>query len=337
MKNSDGKPCDSGKPNFRTTLLRTGKIIGDTAAQLFDKTLGHNGGLKTVSFLLALLIILGVHQQSFGQKKDYRVPLHIQNQNSKTVIVSTSPKTVRIWLRGSKDEIDRFDETALSLEQNFSPVPNCASEGCSHIDTVKLSPKSIKGLGNLRVDSIIPEEITVTYEHMAKLVTTNIVKLPVLRGKPLQATASVSLPTPLVVTFFGPYSKLSDFGKKGLFIPTSEIDVDGKTESFTQMVRLLIPSDSGILSADPSIVTASVTIKNQKAVNPQLISQPEYIPSEVPPPAGGTGAETNVTDKTSAPAANQPAGVDDESEIKQPPIAGSPANDHPPQTPSVFP
>ncbi|MGN0844622.1 MAG: hypothetical protein ACI4QT_05300 [Kiritimatiellia bacterium] len=335
MKNPDEKQCASEKPHFRADLLRTGKSIGDTLVQLFAKTLGHNGGLKTVSFLLALLIILGVHK-SFGEKKDYRVPLHIQNQNNKTVIVSTSPKTVRIWLRGSKDEIDRFDETALSLEQNFSPVPNCASEGCSHIDTVKLSPKSIKGLGNLRVDSIIPEEISVTYEHMAKLVTTNIVTIPVLRGKPLQATASVSLPDPLVVTFFGPYSKLSDFSKKGLSIPTSEIDVDGKTESFTQPVRLIIPSDSGILSADPSIVTASVTIKNHKPVNPKSISLPEYIPAEAPAPSGGTNAETNVMEKTSATAATQPAGEENESASAKP-VAESPANGNSPHIPPVFP
>lgn len=337
MKNPGWKQGLSGKSHFRDALLCAGRKTCETLGGLFAKTLGRNGDLKILSFLLALSIVLGLHH-SFGQKKNYRVPLHIQNRNDKTVVVSTSPETVRIWLRGSKDEIERFDETALSLEQIFSPTPNCASEGCSHIDTIKLSPKSVKGIGKLRVDSIIPEKISVTYEHMAKLVTTNIVTLPVLRGKPLQATASVSLPSPLVVTFYGPYSKLSDFGKKGLLIPTSEIDVDGKTESFTQQVRLIIPSDSGILSAEPSIVTASVTVKNHKAVNPKLISQPEYVPVEVPHPAVAAGSETNELGKTPATTTpNRSAGTNATATVAGPTAAAAPANGLSPQPPPASP
>lgn len=283
--------------------------------EVLCRFLGPNGNLKAGALLLSTVTILLI-RYGIGHEVSFEVPVRIINRNPNTVIVDVNPSTIQVTLRGTRESVDKFNSAPLEAVQEFAPALDCNRETDIHIDSIQLTPRSIRGMGNLRFVSANPRQISVTFEHTARLVTTNMVAKPVLVGTPLQGTASVSLPDPLEITFFGSYSQLITFRAKGLLIPTTPIDVDDKTESFKVPVSLRLPSDSGIISYAPSNIVASVEIRTVKSTKPIDISLPEYLPSDTPAPpkaatgtpAAATGAAIGTPGSTNATATPLPPG-----------------------------
>ena len=113
---------------------------------------------------------------------------------------------------------------------------------------------------------------------------TGRIATPRLEGVPVQGSASVEMPTNLTVLVQGSKSKMEAFREKKILLPTSPINVEGKTESFDATVAILPPPDSGITKVEPATVTVHVDVQTVAAAGvaednaPLELVAPQSVP-----------------------------------------------------------
>ncbi|MCX7591633.1 MAG: CdaR family protein, partial [Kiritimatiellae bacterium] len=98
-----------------------------------------------------------------------------------------------------------------------------------------------------------PSFVTVTFDREGQKLVT--VDEPQIIGRPLLGRVRVSY-EPRHITVRGPRSRLEEL----VSLPTEPVDVEGRVESFTQNLRVLVPSDKGILEVRPAEVRARIEI-----------------------------------------------------------------------------
>ena len=215
--------------------------------RLSRRLLGHDGDLKVLAVLAALVVYGLVEPVSAGIERTFSVPVRVLPAGGTTAVVGVSPLAVSVTLRGGAEDFTAFDPDALRIELHPAPEENALS------DVLAVGPANVTNvLDRLRVVGVSPASVTVEYDYLSMIVTTNFVAKPRLAGHPVQGIASVSLPTNLAVTVYGSVKKLGAFSAKGIRLPTDAIDVEGKTESFDAVVAIRPPEDSGITSVEPS-------------------------------------------------------------------------------------
>ena len=250
--------------------------------RLSRRLLGHDGDLKVLAVLAALVVYGLVEPVSAGIERTFSVPVRVLPAGGTTAVVGVSPLAVSVTLRGGAEDFTAFDPDALRIELHPAPEENALS------DVLAVGPANVTNvLDRLRVVGVSPASVTVEYDYLSMIVTTNFVAKPRLAGHPVQGIASVSLPTNLAVTVYGSVKKLGAFSAKGIRLPTDSIDVEGKTESFDAVVAIRPPEDSGITSVEPSEVTAHVEIRTRAAIDADEIhvSAPILLKTEEPEPS----------------------------------------------------
>ena len=259
------------------------------------RCLGPNGDLKVLAVLGAAVVYGFVEPLSAGIERTFSVPVRVLPEGGTTAVVGVTPSAVAVTLRGNAEGFTAFDADALRVELR----PETAEGALS--DQLSVGPKDVTNvLDRLRVVAVSPASVAVEYDFMSKMVTTNFVARPRLLGRPIQAVASVSLPTNLAVTVYGSVKKLGAFSAKGIRLPTDSIDVEGKTESFDTVVAIRPPEDSGITSVEPSEVTAHVEIRTRAAIDADEIhvSAPILLKTEEPEPAKPAEEPTKPAETT---------------------------------------
>lgn len=279
----------------------------DRIRDLCVRILGRDGDLKAAAVLAAVLLFHAIHPKVVATAV-LDVPVEAISDNPRCLVTGVSPETVKVTVRGAADAVAALAGADVSVRAVSSNTNFLSRE------TVSLDSSSISDFGRMAVVSVVPAQVEVSLDRLGNWVTTNYVAQPRLVGQPLQSHAAVVMPTSLEVKAFGSMKQLEEFSRKGIRLPTSSIDVEGKTQSFAAVVDIKIPPDSGITSLSPSnfMVTVELTpirLRNQDggtASAPTMLSkeEAEAMASAPEPDATATaGADQQLA--PSAPGAEE--------------------------------
>jgi len=112
----------------------------------------------------------------------------------------------------------------------------------SGAETVALRPAQIEGHRQTRVTGIVPSAAELAFDIEGDVALS--VARPKLRGAPLIGSAEVLwVETNVVVR--GPLRQLTTLRDNAVQLATEEIDVDGRVQSFSRRVKILLPKDIG--------------------------------------------------------------------------------------------
>ena len=225
--------------------------VGGKCRRLF----GPNGDLKVLSVVVSAVFIVLVHQQVVAQlhERTFTVPVLVKSDNETMAVSGYEPASVEITLRGTQDEIAALDPSRLAVEllaQNMKSLKR---------EALAIRVSNILGTGNLKIVNMEPNKVEVAYDEMVEW-PTDRVAAPKLDGTPVSGYAEVEMPTSVTVKVHGAKSKISAFRDKRILLPTSPVNVDGKTESFDATVAITVPQDSGITKVEPSTVRVRVNV-----------------------------------------------------------------------------
>lgn len=238
---------------MKTRLLSIPSLALRRISEFLVHRLGADGDLKVLALLVALLLFMEITPRVY-KSATYEVPVSVVSENALCIVTGSDPASASVTLYGDANAFDELDPKTLAIRLRSK------NEDFKSRETIAMDASSVTGaIGRLRVTSVSPAAAVVSLDLLGNWVTTNFVYKPRLVGAPLQSTAQVIMPENLAVTAFGSIKKLEEFSKKGIMLPTSPIDVEGKTQTFQTMVDIIIPADSGITALDPS--SFQVTVK----------------------------------------------------------------------------
>ena len=304
----------------------------DGPARLCRRFLGPNGDLMVVSMLVSAVLLAAVHTKvvTTRHERTFPVPVFVKSPNDSVAVASFEPVTVQLTLRGSQDEISSVDPARLAVElfPNAKKVEKWEKAAEIRSQMVKIRSRNVTGTGKLKIVSVEPSRIDVRYDAMVKWSMTGRIATPKLEGVPVQGSASVEMPTNVTVIVHGSESKIEAFRVKKILLPTSPINVEGKTESFDATVTILPPPDSGITKVEPAVVTVHVDVQTIAAAGVEEDNAPlarvapqsalsALLSGEAPPSAGTNSAPASAGEDPSAEgggAAEEPAPEEEEAD-----------------------
>lgn len=238
------------------------KLPFDPAEQC-RRVFGPNGDLKVLAVVVSALLIALVHQRvvSVLQERTYTVPVSVKSENDLFAVFSFEPEAAQISLRGTQDQFATFDPARLAVE---IPAKNAKGAGRERL---KIRGSNILGSGDLKIVDVEPKAVDVHYDPMFTWDMVDRVAPPKLEGAPVQGDATVEMKTNLTVVVHGSKSKILAFREKKILLPTSPVNVDGKTESFDATVAIMVPPDSGITKVEPATVQVRVNVRTTAAAD----------------------------------------------------------------------
>lgn len=274
-KTDSGTAAAGARGNPSPTQARRPRLL-ERAHVRFKRLLGPDGDLKIWALAVAFLLFQAIHPKVTATAV-FDVPVTPVSDNARCLATGVEPETVKVTVRGPADAVASLGGANISVRA-VSSNPEFLSR-----ETVPLEPPVLSGSGRVRVVSVWPSKAEVRLDRLGNWVTTNYVAQPRLEGQPLQSHAAVIMPTDLEVKAFGSIKQLEEFSRKGIRLPTSSIDVEGKTQTFSANVEIKIPPDSGITSLSPSNFTVTVeltpirlrNIDGGTASTPTVLSQEE--------------------------------------------------------------
>lgn len=275
---------------------------------LCRRFLGPNGDLMVVSLLVSGAILAAVHMKvvSTRHERTFPAPVSVKSPNDEVAVAAFDPLSVQLTLRGSQDELSSVDPARLAVELFPDAKKIKGAE-----QSLNIRAKDVTGTGKLKLVSVEPSRIDVRYDIVAKWPMTGRIATPRLEGVPVQGSASVEMPTNLTVLVQGSKSKMEAFREKKILLPTSPINVEGKTESFDATVAILPPPDSGITKVEPATVTVHVDVQTVAAAGVAEDNAPLELvaPQSVPGLSALLSGEAPSSADTNAAPARTDAGA----------------------------
>jgi YbbR domain-containing protein len=218
-------------------------------ANKFTDIFVNNLGLKVTAILLALMCFYGIREAT-SKERVYEVPVEVEVEaDRKIAVLDKDPPTVRISVRGSFEDLQAF---AVDLSPVKAVVHAEAADPASG-EQVPIRPRDIVGVSGVRVVSVEPGAVNLTFDHEIKR-DIRVAK-PEMVGLPLIGKAELSY-TPKKVTVWGPKSAL----EKQQFVSTKAVDVTGRAATFTTHVPVLSPHGTGVSRVEPDEITVKVEI-----------------------------------------------------------------------------
>ena len=83
--------------------------------RLSRRLLGHDGDLKVLAVLAALVVYGLVEPVSAGIERTFSVPVRVLPAGGTTAVVGVSPLAVSVTLRGGAEDFTAFDPDALRI------------------------------------------------------------------------------------------------------------------------------------------------------------------------------------------------------------------------------
>jgi len=206
----------------------------------------ENRLLKVLALALATASIYAI-QRITNQQEEFEIPIAVKMEKG-VAVLRQDARTAYITCRGSFDDLKRLDPSQLRL------VATPRVSGVSGTAQVPIGPKNIEGpLRGVSVIRVRPGILNLTYDRE---ITRKIgIARPELAGKPLLGRAEVDY-EPKIASVRGPQTQLADLK----ILRTGPIDVDGAVDSFTQRIRILTDTESGVWAVEPAEITARVNI-----------------------------------------------------------------------------
>lgn len=206
----------------------------------------HNAPLKFVALILAVTLFILVNTSKVITVEvgvSYTMP---EDQ----VLVSNPVDQVRVTIKGSWRRIKRFDERELDrVHADLRDVPG---------NEYTFSEEAIRLPSGLAVLSIEPRNMPLRFEPAAE--KTVRVSVPT-SGQPAPGYKVASIVAkPSQITVRGAESAISTLDS----VPTRELDLSGKSTSFTEVLPLVPPRPSPIIQLiDSKSAEVEVTIAEE--------------------------------------------------------------------------
>ena len=208
--------------------------------------LNENRLLKLMALALATASVYAI-QRITNQQEEFEIPITVQMEKG-IAVLRQDARTAYITCRGSFDDLKRLDASQLRL------VAAPRVSGVSGTAQVPIGPKNVSGpLRGVSVIRVRPGIVNLTFDRE---ITRNIaIAKPEVAGKPLLGRAEVDF-EPKIASVRGPKTQLADLK----ILRTGPIDVDGAVDSFTQRLRILTDTESGVWAVEPAEISARVSI-----------------------------------------------------------------------------
>lgn len=217
-----------------------------TKRQRIHVFLNENRLLKLLALALATASVYAI-QRITNQQEEFEIPITVQMEKG-IAVLRQDARTAYITCRGSFDDLKRLDPTQLRL------IATPRVSGVSGTAQVPIGPKNVTGpLRGVSVIRVRPGIVNLTFDRE---ITKNVaIAKPELAGKPLLGRAEVDY-EPKIASVRGPKTQLTDLK----ILRTGPIDVDGAVDSFTQRIRILTDTESGVWAVEPADISARVSI-----------------------------------------------------------------------------
>lgn len=208
--------------------------------------MSDNLRLKLLALALATASIFAI-QHITSQQEEFEIPIAVQMEKG-VAVLRQDARTAVITCRGSFDDLKRFDPAQLRL------VAAPRVSGVAGTDQVPIGPKNVDGpLRGVSVIRVRPGIVNLTFDR--EITRTIAIAKPEVAGKPLLGRAEVDY-EPKIASVSGPKTQLADLK----ILRTGPIDVDGAVDSFTQRIRILTDTESGVWAVEPAEISAHVSI-----------------------------------------------------------------------------
>jgi hypothetical protein len=208
--------------------------------------LNENRLLKLLALALATASVYAI-QRITNQQDEFEIPIVVQMEKGIAVLRQDARSAV-ITCRGSFDDLKRLDPSQLRL------VASPRVSGVAGTAQVPIGPKNINGpLRGVSVIRVRPGIVNLTFDR--EIIRNIAIAKPELAGKPLLGRAEVDY-EPKIASVRGPKTQLADLK----ILRTGPIGVDGAVDSFTQRLRILTDTESGVWAVEPAEISARVSI-----------------------------------------------------------------------------
>ena len=209
----------------------------------------NNWQLKLLATGLAVLAFYGIRGAT-SFEVPYDIPLKVEVGQG--IAILDQPKTVRVLFRGSQDDLRRLSQKEIAAVVRPKATDPTGSE------RITLGSGDIEGAPGVRVMQIDPRVVVLSFDRESEKVIP--VAKPQTIGVPLIGKVELDY-TPREVTIRGSNLRLQNTKE----VSTEPVDVDGRVESFTKRVKVLL-SDAGVSKVTPPEVTVTVNIVTRSVV-----------------------------------------------------------------------
>ena len=194
-----------------------------TAGRLF-KVITRNWAAKLFCFAIAVVVVL-FNRMGKIEDRTMNIPFKLYT-NSEYLTVQDIPRTIKVSLRGNKDDIYSILSSDLTAFADFTSV----AENGSYSRPIKIERSgSALYITPLEIHTT-PNQISLAFERKT---IKRIPLEPVVRGTPAEGyELSGTLLSPNFVTVEGPESVLDSISS----FKTTSVDLDGHSDNFSVQV-----------------------------------------------------------------------------------------------------
>ncbi len=205
--------------------------------RFFERIL-ENWPAKIISLAVALVLFLFYRIVNL-EERFFNVPLSIEVPENFTVS-GKYPRSVRITLRGREEEIFHILEEDIIASADLSGYAN---EGEYKVP-VRIDKKNTAVREESIEVTVEPSEVAVALERTMR---KSLDVLPSVSGYPAKGyELSQYFITPSTVELKGPASNVGELER----VLTEEINIDGKTETFTVRIPLDLDEEVSVISGE---------------------------------------------------------------------------------------
>jgi YbbR domain-containing protein len=209
----------------------------------------NNWTLKVLAILLGLVCFYAI-RGAISFEVPYTVPIEVQ-MGPGMAVLEKSVDSLDVTFGGSQEDLRHLDQTQLKAVVK----PREIDSGGSEVVTVR--PEQIVGHGKVRVLSIRPGTVTLTYDREAE--RDVIVLKPKTTGVPLMGRVELDY-EPKAVRLRGPKRRLANINA----VSCEPVDVDGRVESFQRKVAVLSPGDAWTYQIEPREIMVDVKVVTER-------------------------------------------------------------------------
>jgi len=230
----------------------------DRWASLLRLLVVNNGYWKLFSLVLSVLIYFGI-RADISHLKTVAVPVEVEFDPvaGGAAIESVEPRSVQVTLRGSYEDVNQLATSSLRCVVR----PRQKKSGLRDVVEVKIGASNLRGVRGARVAKVEPTMAVVRFDIPMSLELA--VSPPVTVGKARGLVELVYDQTNAVIK--GSRRLLSTLDPKKVSVQPDEIDVNGRSQSFSTRVRLYPPGDPSSVTVEPSEIVVKVLIISEKA------------------------------------------------------------------------
>ena len=210
----------------------------------------ENGLVALLATVLALLVYMTI-LELVSNTTTRTVPVEVEREAG-MALMSVRPSTVQVTFRGALNEFQILDRSDLRMVVN-----GLRNHGDQGIARITLRRKNLRGAGSVRVVSVEPSEIEVTFDHQGEREFT--IAPPKVEGRPYRGHAEVEF-TPRTALVRGARLQLDRLHEAGVTLQLDPVNVDGRVQGFSLNVPILPPEDAWQPEIDPATVALKISI-----------------------------------------------------------------------------